>query len=157
MCGAEAGFFKEVCSDCSDTAPENCDPAPTDSQQGGDEQRPKSENSPQVPNESDEVPQVTQDEPSFGGQFLRFVGMAMIIVAVILGFFGLLGVWQLILFALIIGLAGAALHFKGRKLAPEKIGASAAGGVAGTLGIGALILFFIASAISSCLDPLQLS
>jgi len=38
-CGAKAGFFKEVCSDCSDTASEDNDPAPTDTQQDDDAQR----------------------------------------------------------------------------------------------------------------------
>jgi len=41
MCGAEAGFFKELCSDCSDTVSEDNDPAPAATQQDGDEQPPR--------------------------------------------------------------------------------------------------------------------
>jgi hypothetical protein len=40
-CGAEAGFFKELCGDCSDTVSEDNDPAPADTQQDDDEQPPR--------------------------------------------------------------------------------------------------------------------
>ena len=37
-CGAKTGLSKEVCSDCSDTASEDNDPAPIDTQQDDDGQ-----------------------------------------------------------------------------------------------------------------------
>ena len=40
-CGAEAGFDKGVCSDCSDTASEDNDPASTDTQRNDGEQLPE--------------------------------------------------------------------------------------------------------------------
>jgi hypothetical protein len=62
-CGAEAGFFKEVCSDCSDTTSEDNDPAPTDTQQDDDEQRPQAENSGHMHNWTDAVDEQHRVDP----------------------------------------------------------------------------------------------
>lgn len=152
-CGQDAGLFKVQCSDCFNAAQENNDPAPTDAQQRDDVQRPLAEVSPRVSYESGDDSQVTQDTTSFGGQFLRFAGMtiivAVILLAVVFGkepvvFIGLL----------VIGSAGAAMHYKGRKLAPGKSGASILGGIlGGVAGSAALIiatLFLIAMLLDAC-------
>jgi hypothetical protein len=152
-CGQDAGFFKVQCSDCFNAAQEDDNPAPMDAQQDDDRLRPQAEDSPEVPYEPDDDPQVTQGSTSFAGRFLRFAGM-IIIVAVILfavvfwqepvAFFGLL----------VIGLVGAAMHYKGRKLAPGKPGASILGGIlGGVAGSAALIigaLFMIAIMLDAC-------
>jgi hypothetical protein len=62
-CGQDAGFFKEVCSDCSDTAPEDSDPAPTDAQQDDDEQRPQAKNSGHIDNWTDAVDEQHRVDP----------------------------------------------------------------------------------------------
>ena len=102
-------------------------------------------------------PQIMQDATSFGGRFLRFAGMAIIVAAILVAlffmsiedfepglFFGLLA----------IGLAGAAMHYKGRRLAPGKYGASILGGIlGGVFGSAALIivaLIFIAMFVDGC-------
>jgi hypothetical protein len=63
MCGAEAGLFQEVCSDCSDTVSEDNDPAPTDRQQDDDEQRPQAKNSGHMHNWTDAVDKQHQVDP----------------------------------------------------------------------------------------------
>ncbi len=152
-CGQDAGFFKVQCSDCFNAAQEDNDPAPRYAQQDDDEQRPRAEVPPQVPNQSDDDPQVTQDEPSLGGRFLRFAGMAIIVAAILLAVL----FWEetgLLIGLLAIGLAGAAMHYKGRKLAPGKHGASILGGIlGGVFGSAAFIivgLILIAMFVDGC-------
>ena len=99
------------------------------------------------------------DEPqgatSFRGRFLRFAGMTIIVGAALftLVFWGAIGPGLFILL-LATGFAGAAMHYKGRKLAPGKHGASILGGIlAGSVGSAAFILIgmmVIAMMVDGC-------
>ena len=100
-------------------------------------------------------PQAKQEAPSFGGRLLRFAGMAIIVMAILVA----LVFWEDLgsgpfLGLLAIVMAGAAMHYKGRKLAPGKHGASILGGIlGGALGSAAFIilaLFFIAMFVDGC-------
>ena len=100
-------------------------------------------------------PQIKQDAPSFGGRLLRFVGMAIIVLVILFG----LVFWEelgsgLFIGLLVIGSAGAAMHFKGRKLAPGKHGGSILGGIFGAaVGTAAFIialLFLMAAFLDGC-------
>jgi len=109
-------------------------------------------NSPQIPNEPDDDPQVTQDGTHFGGRFLRFAGM-LVIVGVIM-YAGVFEDWRLsggeLGVLLVIGLAGVATHFAGRKLAPGEHGASIKGGLLAVIGVliaAALVVFFFMSVL----------
>lgn len=102
-----------------------------------------------------EDPRTRQDAPSFGGRLLRFAGMAIIVVAILVA----LVAWEdlgsgLFLGLLAIGFAGAAMHYKGRKLAPGRYGASILGGVlGGVFGTAAFIIlamFFVAMFVDGC-------
>ena len=152
-CGQDAGFFKVQCSDCFNAAQEDNDPAPAKAQRGDDAQRPKAEYPPQDPKESDDDPQVAQAKPSFGGRFLRFAGMATIVAAILLAV--LFGEEPGLLIGLLaVGLAGAAMHYQGRKLAPGKHGASILGGIlGGVFGSAAFIivgLIVVAMFVDGC-------
>ena len=101
--------------------------------------------SPQIPNEPDDEPRVTQNDTHFGGRFLRFIGM-LLIVGVIM-FAGFLNHWRVsgseFGVLLVIGLAGAAAHFTGRKLAPGKHWASIRGGLFAVIGLPIAGFFFL--------------
>ena len=154
-CGQDAGFFKVQCRDCFNAAQEDNDPAPVDAQQSDDKQRPQAESSSHAPNESDDSPQVTDNDTSFGGRFLRLAGMAIIVgVVLTVLVFGEELEPGLFIGLLAIGSAGAAMHYKGRKLAPGKHGASILGGI---LGGGAIVsavfiiaAFFFFAIMESC-------
>lgn len=95
----------------------------------------------------------TQDKPSFFGHFLRFTGMTIIIAAIVLTVF-FWGEPIVFLVLLAIGSAGAAMHHKGRQLAPGKPGASILGGILGGLASSAalivLMLFVAAMFLDAC-------
>jgi hypothetical protein len=104
-------------------------------------------------------PQSTQMAPSFGGRFLRFAGTAIIITAIVFSTIA----WEepgVLIGCLVIGLAGGAMHYKGRKLAPGKYGASILGGIlGGVISSAALILLmlmFFAMFVDGCQGVLGL-
>jgi len=118
-----------------------------------------STDSPQIPNEPNEPndePHVTRDDTYFGGRILRFVGM-LVMVGVIM-YAGIFEDWRLsgdeIAVLLVIGLAGAATHFAGRKLAPGAHGASFRGGLLAVIGVPIalllVVLLFFTSLLRSC-------
>jgi hypothetical protein len=98
-------------------------------------------------------PQTTQIASPIGGRILRFAGMGIIITAIVFSTIA----WEepvLIIGCLVIGSAGGAMHYKGRKLAPGKYGASILGGIfGGAIGSAAIImlmLIFFAMFIDGC-------
>ena len=104
-------------------------------------------------------PQTTQVAPSFGGRVLRFAGMGIIATAVLFSAIA----WEepgVLIGCLVIGLAGGAMHYKGRKLAPGKYGASILGGIlGGVISSAALILLmlmFFAMFVDGCQGVLGL-
>lgn len=104
-------------------------------------------------------PQIKQDATSFGGRFLRFTGMGIIVGVILFALFiSSTGGLEPGLFIglLAIGLAGAAMHYKGRKLAPGKHGASILGGILGGVTSSAvliiLMLMIFAMFVDGCED-----
>ncbi len=91
-----------------------------------------------------DAPQTKQVAPSFGGRILRFAGMGIIITAILFSMFA----WEepgLLIGCLVIGLVGGAMHYKGRKLAPGKYGASILGGIlGGAIGSAVIIILMLA-------------
>ena len=111
-----------------------------------------STDSPKIPSEPDDEPQVTQDDTHFGGRILRFVGMLVIIGTIM--YAGFIKGWRIsggeLGVLLAFGLAGAAMHFAGRKLTPGKHGASIRGGLFAVIGLpiaGILIVLFLFSGL----------
>jgi hypothetical protein len=154
-CGQDAGIFKVQCRACFDAAQEDIDPAPKGAQQSHEIRRQQAEIPPEVSNESEDNPQVTANSRSLGGRFLRLSGMAVIVAVTLAILFS----WEalepgIFIGLLAIGLAGAAMHYKGRKLAPGKHGASILGGI---LGGGAIVsavviiaAFFFFALVEGC-------
>ena len=103
--------------------------------------------------EAESPNEVKQDPPSFFGHFLRFAGMTIIVAAIVLTVF-FWGEPVVFLVLLAIGSAGAAMHYKGRQLAPGKPGASIMGGILGGLASSAalivLMLFVAAMFLDAC-------
>ena len=87
----------------------------------------------------------------FLGALLRFLGMIVISVAALNLLFGD-GDAETIIIVLIAGSVGAAMHFAGRKIAPDALWASAAGGVV----VGAGSIAAVVVAISGLLFVLGL-
>jgi hypothetical protein len=77
----------------------------------------------------------------FLGALLRFLGMIVISVAALFLLFGD-GDAETIITYLIAGSVGAAMHFAGRKIAPDALWASAAGGV--VVGVGSIAAVVVA-------------
>ena len=77
----------------------------------------------------------------FLGAFLRFLGMIVICVSALSLLFGD-GDAETIIIVLIAGSFGAAIHFAGRKIAPDARWASAAGGA--VVGVGSIAAVVVA-------------
>ena len=104
-------------------------------------------------------PQTTQVARSFGGQFLRFAGMGIIAAAILFSVI----FWQdpgLLVGCLVLGSAGGVMHYKGRKLAPGKHGASILGGILGGItsfaALVILVLMLFAMFVEGCQEILGL-
>lgn len=96
-------------------------------------------------------PQTTQGTPSFGGRLLRFAGMGLIVAAIIFSMIA----WEepgLLIGCLVIGLVGAAMHYKGRKLAPGKHGASILGGILGGVTSSAVLIILMLMVFAMFVD-----
>ena len=98
-------------------------------------------------------PDTTQNAPSFGGQLLRFAGMTIIVAVILLALF-FLQEPAVLIGLLVVGSVGAAMHYKGRKLAPGKPGASILGGILGGVASSAALiiamLFVAAMFLDAC-------
>ena len=99
-------------------------------------------------------PQTTQVAPSFGGRFLRFAGMGIIAASILFSVI----FWEepgLLIGCLVIGLAGGAMHYKGRKLAPGKYGASILGGILGGVISSAALMILMLMVFAMFVDGCQ--
>ena len=112
--------------------------------------------SPQLPNEPNdelnEEPNETQKSMHFRGRVLRFIGM--FIIAGVIMYAPMIASNTSggeITFLLLIGLAGAGIHYAGRKLSPGALWSSVRGGCLAAIGppiVGFVFLVLILGALS---------
>jgi hypothetical protein len=130
----------------------------TESDQENDHQQRAGQDTTSSPNEvSDDVDDGPNESSTparrFGGALLRFFGMSLIFIALVR-----FAIFSDFLFSAITGSRGGAMHYWGRKIAPNSTGASVGGavfGVVATIGVvivGIIIMVVMFGAVVCAVD-----